>query len=342
MDGSVDENSELRPLLLKRLHEPRTVFTPGMRIRMNIIPILLNLFVPWATFILCCGLTSFWLLYKEPQLVLSLLCLVYLCWVITILAAFAARKAEAEPTWFTYVAIVIGIAAIVGTFCGVNNFETYSRPYYEIHDLKVVREVDAGRELGQNLMDAGILFFDSTSGLDATRSWHFKQGKVYCVAPVIVNSTGPVTLSYDFWAVGVDCCSTQISDFRCGADWSNLSAHSGIRVLDDDAVKNFRLAVKQAETLYGIVSTHPIFFTWSHDPIAEINGWREQAFKNFVFLICLAFALLLFGILVATCRYAMIGRAASAYAMDFYGDPEWAKANTGHTPAMRTRPFAVM
>merc|ERR1712226_1286683 len=101
----------------------------------------------------------------------------------------------------------------------------------------------------------------------------------YCVAPIVQkNLSMPVTHSYDFWVVGEDCCSTTSSDFRCG-QWRNPAARSGIRVLDTHDSMYYRLAVQQAETLYGIVSTHPIFFTWVEDPQAEVSSLHLQAFK---------------------------------------------------------------
>lgn len=294
---------------------------------MNIIPMFLNIFVPWGVCVFCYGLTSFWTMYHEPQLVWSLITLLGAIWMAMMTMAAFARKSIAEPTWLTYIAVAYAIAAIGGTVLGIGNYVSYSRPYYAIQDLKVIHQVDAGNELGQDLMDAGILYFAHNNRLDTTRSWHFKHRTLYCVAPVVTNGSSPLTHSYDFWAVGEGCCATTSSDFRCGHDWGSATTRSGIRVLDNDALANYRLAVKQAETLYGIVATHPIFFTWSEDPLAEVNGWYTQAYHNYIFVVVLTFVVSLFFVILATCKYAWIGRAASAYAMDFYSDPDWKSAN---------------
>eukprot|EP00405_Crypthecodinium_cohnii_P026169 CAMPEP_0206487768 /NCGR_PEP_ID=MMETSP0324_2-20121206/41892_1 /ASSEMBLY_ACC=CAM_ASM_000836 /TAXON_ID=2866 /ORGANISM="Crypthecodinium cohnii, Strain Seligo" /LENGTH=338 /DNA_ID=CAMNT_0053966421 /DNA_START=283 /DNA_END=1295 /DNA_ORIENTATION=- len=315
--------SEMHPLLKRRLEEPKTVFFPGHRIRMNVVPMFLNVLVPWAAFMICCALTSFWLLYTESRLVLTVLALVFaLCFAMFALA-LAARKASAEPTWFSYIAIVTLIGAVAGTGCGVKNYFSYSRPYYAIKDLKVAHQVDAGRELGQDLMDAGILYFAKNNRLDHTRSWHFKHGTIYCVAPVTTNHSKPLTNSYDFWAVGEDCCSTGTSDFRCGADWATVNTRSAIRILDSEDDMYYRLAVQQAEALYDISSGHPIFFRWIKDPLAEINRWRAQAFKNFLVLVSMAFCFSLAGVTIATCGFAWLGRAKSAYATDFYSESDY-------------------
>ena len=73
--------------------------------------------------------------------------------------------------------------------------------------------------------------------------------------------------TYDFWAIGMDCCSVNAADFHCGAGlgWilsvrperakgqartggevGNFKAHSGLRLLDDRQRSFYRLAVEQA------------------------------------------------------------------------------------------------
>lgn len=303
------------------------MFSPGKRLRMNAVPMFLNLLAPWVTFTVCCGLTSFWLLYREPQLVTSMLALFALCWLFLVAAALYARRKEAEPTWLTYAAAAVGVALLTGTKCGLDNYAAYSRPFYAIRDLKGVHQIDAGRELGQDVLDAGVMYFADGNHLDPLRSWHFKDRTLYCVAPVVSNGSAPLTHSYDYWAVGKDCCSTTTSDFRCGPDWASAATRAGIRVLDESDLVGYRLAVKQAEALYGVLAAHPIFLTWAADPLGEVNSWRAQALRNFAFLNALAFCVFLLGVLTAGSRYAWLGRARSAYAMDFYCDPQWKNAH---------------
>jgi len=315
------------PLLEKRLLRPATIFFPGHRIRMNIVPMFLNIFLPWMVFIICCGLTGFWAMNRTPKIVYGVVLNLFVLWVFLSAWAIRERRRNPEPTWFTYIAIMHGIALCSGVFCGRTIYNTLSGPAYEIDSLKVIRNLDAGRERGQDLMDAGIAYFAEGNYLDQMKSWHFKHRTLYCVAPIVQGGDNPTPLShsYDFWVVGQDCCSTTSSDFRCG-QWRNPRARSGIRVLDSHELMNYRLAVQQAETLYGIVSTHPIFFTWMEDPLAEVESWNVQAFKNYVFLVCLAFCICLTCLALATCKFAWIGRASSHFDMDFYNDPGWRKA----------------
>jgi len=311
--------SEMHPLVKDKLMRPRTVFHPGSRIKMNILPMILNLFVPWGIFTFVCGICSSWVMYNQPGVVYMMLAITYLGWGMCLRKAAEARKDNPEPTWFTYVSLAVGIAVIAGTVCGMTLFQMYRRPFFQIRDLKVVRDLDAGKEYGQNWMDAGILEFKQGSRLDGLRTWHFKHGSLYCVAPIVVDDSKPETQSYDFWAVGQDCCSLSSSDFRCGA-WAQPGVRKAIRIVDDEASPFFRLAVKQAETLYGIVASHPIFFEWSYDPEAEVAGWNRKAFSNYIFMVCVAFVCSLFLLAMATCNFAFIGRSGR---MEMFDDPYW-------------------
>lgn len=325
----------------KLLQHPRTVFFPGHRIRMNIVPMFLNVFIPWGVFIAVTGLTGFWMMYKTANLVTSVILLLCTIWLGLVLVAARERRVSDEPTWYTYVAIMYAAAVGGGVLAGRSIYTTYSRPYYEIESLKVVHQLDAGRQLGQDLMDAGIAYFAHGNHLELMRSWHFKQRTLYCVAPIVGNESKPETRSYDFWAVGTDCCATASPDFRCG-DWANPSARSGLRVLDSKDLMYYRLAVQQAETLYGIVSTHPVFFTWVQDPLAEINRWNLQAFKNYVFLVALSFVISLATLVAVTVKFSFIGRATSVNDMEFYDDPEWSEANAARPTEGQARDYATM
>lgn len=338
-----EERADMEARLAEKLQlvGGRTVFFPGHRVRMNIVPMFLNLFGPWLVFICCCGLTGFWLMYKDSRIVKAALLNVFMLWLCAAMFAYRARKDINEPSWYTYLALMLGLAAAGGVASGLSIFFSFSKPYYDVSNLKVAHNLDVGRELGQNLMDAGIAYFAHGNRLAPLKSWHFKHRTLYCVAPIVSNDTKAETGTYDFWAVGEDCCAVEAPDFRCGA-WANPAARSGIRVLDSQDLMYYRLAVKQAETLYGIVATHPIFFTWVQDPVAEINSWSLQAYKNYVFLVALAFVASLICLVGVTAKFAWIGRASSAYGMDFKDDPEWSNANGARPSQGRTRDYSTV
>jgi hypothetical protein len=304
-------SGEVEHLLSDRVQKPRSVFTPGARIKMNVVPMFLGVFIPWGIYIFCCGLTSFSLNYSNPSLVRGLLALVFAAWVGSIFAAVWARHRIHDPTWVTYLALVIGIAAIAGTICGEVSFSTLSGHYYRIRDLKVVSDVDASFTAGKNLLDAGIVHFAPGNHFDDLRTWHFTYGSTWCVAPLVTNRTVPLAGSYDFWIVGRDCCSLAASDFRCG-DWYSARAPTGVRVVDDDDLANYRLAVQQAESLYDITAANPVFLTWHADPEAEVSSWALRAYKRYNEQVWFALVCSLFAVCLATVRFSFIGRGQPA------------------------------
>jgi len=59
--------------------------------------------------------------------------------------------------------------------------------------------------------------------------------------------------------------------------------------MHDELRPNYRLAVLEAEGVHKIVSTHPIFVEWLHDPIKELKHMKSVGFRGFVLLMIVSF-----------------------------------------------------
>merc|ERR1719189_475788 len=145
------------------------------------------------------------------------------------------------------------------------------------------------------------MFFLPRSQLDFRYAMSFRNTDLYCVAPVarrLANGSLPRLLNYDFWAVGINCCSEDGSGFHCGQHYNDKGAHAGLRLMRDEQRPFFRLAVQQALAAHNIKATHPIFLHWVADPIVamkeyELNGWKSLLlgmFSHFSLQLCLVVA----------------------------------------------------
>lgn len=330
-DEDPNEDEKVHVPLMHRLHAPRSVFTPGHRIRMNVVPMFLNIFLPWLVFIAVLSICSFKLMYSRKPMAYILLVLLVASWIVSFFVARDKRKNDPEPAWFSYFSIMLGVAIFFGYVLGRGIFMDWSWNYYTLKDLKVIGHLDASKELGQNVMDAGVVYFAEGNKIDSMRSWHFKQDTVYCVAPIIAGEypAVPETQSFDFWAVGKDCCSVSASDFRCGA-FSNPKSRSALRAISQQDTPYYRLAVEQAETLYGIMATHPVFFEWTQDPLERMNLWMERSFIHFVMYASMAFVVSLLGVSCASCKFAWLGRSESIYAQNILSDPDYKRGGASN------------
>lgn len=281
------------------------IFTPGKRRRINLVAICLNIFLPWFLFSSLYAVMSFSFHYQHPTWAWVM---VLMGWVIVLVTAVFAyrntRKKERDPMWFCFAAVAFGLAVFLATTFGDMNFWYNMQPFYDIENLNTYPSVNPAREKGQQLMDAGRVYFSDGTGLDMRKAMGFKNLDLYCVAPIIHGQDQ--LASYDFWAVGLNCCSGVSSDFRCG-EFNNPHARSGLRLMRDDQRPFFRLAVQQAEAAYNIKATHPLFFYWMQDPVAEMNSYRDDGFKYYLLGIFTHFAFNLFCVVCAVVGFAKIG-----------------------------------
>jgi hypothetical protein len=198
-----------------------------------------------------------------------------------------------EPTWSLFLFGSCVLAWVLAFAFGSFNYtlagqlRIYEQLYYYV-------DVNPSQVPGREVQDAGRLFFAAGSHVDVSKAMSFKAASTYCVAPVVSNVTVERP-SFDFWAVGLDCCGTQGSDFRCGADLHSRKAAAGLRDLDEGPRGYYRLAVQSAEASYNIRAEHPVFLLWMPDPVSYLTAGKRQAGRRLlvqtsIFAVCQFFA----------------------------------------------------
>lgn len=262
-----------------------SVFGPAKRRRFNLITLCFNLFVPWFLFNSLFSLTSFKMRYDAPTVVWTLVLCSLSVVIIAAVLGIRAKLRQLDPLWYYYTAFASLLAVLLAVGFGSLNFSYNMKPYFQISTLNMYTDVNVAQLKGSQLMDAGRIYFKRGTGIDMTRAMGFKSSEIYCAAPIVIGAAGssgkPLLASYDFWAVGKNCCSGVSSDFRCGA-YNVPTARAGLRLIREDERAFYRLAVQQAEAAYGIKATHPLFFEWVEDPAGEINHYQESGFQYFL------------------------------------------------------------
>jgi len=203
------------------------------------------------------------------------------------------------------------VAVGCGIYFGNWNYETNMWFAFKYDSMENYPSIDVGKELAVNVLDAGRVYFASTATIDRSQSWHFKDGTLYCVAP-IVSKAGMQTKTLDFWAVGTDCCSDIASDFRCG-EFTNMNARSGLRLLDESKLKMYRLAVEQATQQFKIHSTNPLFFEWTQDPLDDVQKFQIAGWSYFQLAVVFSLVVSTVVVMAATLKFAYIGRSPLKY-----------------------------
>lgn len=283
---------------------PQKVGGNGKR-RVNPAGLVGCLFVPWFIFSAVYFIRSFRMQY-EASGAATILCGVFFCFVLVIgfMVFNAARRPGGDARILGFLFVTSLLAWVLGFVLGHVNFLTNMQPFYDIQNLNMYPSVNPSVFGGSQLMDAGQIHFTPGSHLDLTKSVGFKNKATYCVAPIVGgNVTGSKSLSlpekphYDFWAVGMNCCSGHLPDFHCG-EFANVQANSGLRLMNDAQRQFFRLAVQEAEAIYKINAPHPMFFYWMSDPSAEISAYQYQGLQDFYMAIFGSFACQLFLVVV--------------------------------------------
>lgn len=280
------------------------------RRRMNLVAICQVIFVPWIFFCVVLATMSFSIRYQHPLITFLIVALSFLIVALVGYASFISYSRMKRGlntnnnTWLIFIFFALAVAWVAAVFIGDYLYTTYLLPFYDLQILNSYPSVDPATERGQQVMDAGRVYFVPGTHINIPMTAAFKNEDTYCAVP-IVNGTSPPT-SYDFWAVGMNCCSGSAADFHC-KNYDNLNAHAGVRLMKDEERPFYRLAVQQAEATYNIKAEHPIFFHWMQDPNEHMNWHRDTGFKYYNLGILSHFAFNLFCVTVAVVGFAKMG-----------------------------------
>jgi len=287
---------------------------PRLSKRPNIVSMAVAIAVPWLIFTTVFAILSFELHYSSQQMAIFLVALGFM--VVVVLGYFAVDSMRSGgnsngmgANWYIFTFLTSFLAWTVGISAGSANFAHNMQPFYDVTAMNSYPAIDPATMHGNQLMDAGRMVFKPGSQLDLRYSMGFRDVELYCVAPVATrngsNGKVPVLGNYDFWAVGLNCCSGESPDFHCG-EFSNPRAHSGLRLMRDELRPFFRLAVQQAEAAYNIQARHPIFMYWLQDPTIEMKAYQEEGFKYFTLGIFSHFSVQLFLVVAASMGFSKL------------------------------------
>lgn len=178
-----------------------------------------------------------------------------------------------------YIGSLAAIALVLGFLVGVIAYRWYFFPYYLNAQYNSFTHVLPSNP-SEGYADAGKLIFVEEARVESQLSMGYKDGGLYCVAPVIDEAT---TSEVGFWAVGQDCCSSR-GNFVCDDAW-NTDARAAIVVRKDDTFfggdtfEHYMKAVRQAEAAYEITaSRNPVLVRWVLNPTEVQGNYQREGF----------------------------------------------------------------
>mmetsp|Transcript_37467 Transcript_37467/g.69877 ORF Transcript_37467/g.69877 Transcript_37467/m.69877 type:complete len:306 (-) Transcript_37467:64-981(-) len=257
--------------------------------------VLLCWLIPCVVFAAASGLASSSLETYYPVIVdsafalLGLGYLLFLHIISLMLRRWLNGRVSVFPFWYIFLGIALTAALAMSVWFARLNYSKNMLASVTLGRLAMAAGVDPAIDSSSRYLDIGRLEFVEGTGLDFKKYVGFKDKDVYCAAP-IVNKNATAPQSYDYWAVGLNCCDQ--NGFRCG-EYDNAAARSGVRLLNEEQRQFYVLAVKEAQATFGIKAMSPLFFFWVQDSKALQTTWKDKATEYWL-LACLTFAAFMF------------------------------------------------
>ncbi|CEM14145.1 unnamed protein product [Vitrella brassicaformis CCMP3155] len=181
---------------------------------------------------------------------------------------------RSHPSLNLVLSFMMVVAVLVGVWSGTINYNRYIAKYWAYQENQAYANViatDSAAKYG----DAGKIFFTSGTIVNTDQSVGFKQGTMFCVAPIQDTNSDPTqsTAMVQFWAVGTNCCG-KTGGFRCGDAAKSGSARGGVTVR---MTKSYKKAIHKAEAYWGLTSaSEPVLVKWVKNP----NTTQDEQYKN--------------------------------------------------------------
>jgi len=262
-------------------------------------------FIPSVVFAAASGLASSSLETHYPIIVYAAFTLLGLGYLLCLhiislmLRRYLAGRTTVFPFWYIFLGVALSVALVLSVCFARLNYSKNMLASETLRRLAMASNVDPAADSSSRYLDIGRVEFAPGAQIDVGKYIGFKNSDLYCVAPIINKNATKAPASYDYWAVGLNCCDQ--NGFRCG-EYDKPSARSGVRLLNEEQRQFYVLAVKEAEATFGITATTPLFFFWVEDANALQKSWKDKAMQYWL-LACLTFTAFMFVATVAGVVY---------------------------------------
>jgi len=161
-----------------------------------------------------------------------------------------ALYGKRDMGWHFVLGVSCLAACLLAVWLGSVGYQWYMREYWWMQTGRHYTDLNATTS-AQSRNDASWLHFRNGSRVDTMKAVGYRDGEVFCVAPVL--SANQVT-RVEYWAIGKDCCQKR-SAFTCD-DAGDPVAQSALAMLGEDFVDReaYQRAVRQAEAAYKLAS----------------------------------------------------------------------------------------
>jgi len=244
--------------------------------------VFLSWFLPTLVFTVVSGTASSSLLTYYPILIYFILAVVTIGCVLTlhivnlVLRRYFAGKSRVFPFWYAFLGVALTSSLIASIWFAHLNYMKNEIVSDTLKRLATATNVDPAIDSTSRYLDVGRVLFAAGTTVDVKKSIGFKNKEVYCVAPIVNPNATKAPATYDYWAVGLNCCDE--TGFRCG-EYDKPTAHSGVRLLNEEQRQFYTLAVNEAEATFGLKSNLPLFFFWVQDADALQNSWQAKTME---------------------------------------------------------------